>query len=85
MGMIQLGEIQMAGHRLRDSHLQDAERDGPEDRHWVPTHGDLDWEAIVATLFQATYTGTWTFEVHKGRHGETAEEASRLCLRIARQ
>ena len=75
----------MAGHPLRGIHLQDAEQDGPEDRHWVATHGDLDWEAIVSTLFQATYTGTWTFEVHRGRHGDTTEEAARQCLRMTRQ
>jgi sugar phosphate isomerase/epimerase len=61
-------------------------RDGAlRDRHWVPTHGDLDWEAIVSALRQMSYAGAWTFEAHRGRHGETSEEAARQCLQTARQ
>jgi sugar phosphate isomerase/epimerase len=78
-------EIRVAGHRLRGIHLQDAERNAIEDRHWVPTHGDLDWGAIVSALLEVSYAGAWTFEVHRGRHGETSEEAARQCFQLARR
>lgn len=78
-------EIREAGHRLRGIHLQDAERGVLKDRHWVPTHGDLDWNAIVNALLQVHYAGAWTFEAHRGRHGESSEEAARQCLRIAKR
>lgn len=77
-------EIRVAGPRLRGIHLQDAENGALRDRHWVPTHGDLDWEAIVGALFQVNYAGAWTFETHRGRHGETSEEAAGQCLQMAR-
>jgi sugar phosphate isomerase/epimerase len=78
-------EIHLASHRLWGIHLQDAEHDAPRDRHWVPTHGDLDWQAIVGALFQVSYAGAWTFEAHRGRYGETSEEAALQCLQMARQ
>jgi sugar phosphate isomerase/epimerase len=76
-------EIRQAGSRLGGVHLQDTERDCFTDPHWVPTHGDLDWESIVRALLEADYVGAWTFEVHQGRHGESAEEAARQCLQLA--
>lgn len=78
-------EIRVAGDRLRGIHLQDAEHGGTSDRHWVPTHGDLPWDAIVDALFQVGYPGAWTFEAHRGRHGETSEEAARQCLELVGQ
>jgi sugar phosphate isomerase/epimerase len=76
-------EIQLAGSRLGGIHLQDAELNADADRHWVPTHGDLDWTAIVQSLLNVDYRGAWTFEAHRGRHGETSEEAARQCLELA--
>jgi L-ribulose-5-phosphate 3-epimerase len=78
-------EIRIAGRRLGGTHLQDVDRDTPEDRHWVPTHGDLDWQAIIGALHEVNYAGAWTFEAHRGRHGETSEAAARQCLRLARR
>jgi sugar phosphate isomerase/epimerase len=78
-------EIRTAGRRLGGTHFQDAEHDATRDRHWVPTHGDLNWEAIVSALLEVNYSGAWTFEAHRGRYGETSEEAARQCLRLARQ
>jgi len=85
IGSDPMEEIRAAGPRLQGTHLQDAEHDAADDVHWVPTHGDLDWEAIAGTLFEVSYAGPWTFEVHRGRYGETAEDAARQCLRLAGQ
>lgn len=77
-------EIRAAGPRLWGTHLQDVAHDAPQDSHWVPTHGGLDWEAILGTLSEVNYAGAWTFEVHGARYGETPEELARETHRVAR-
>ena len=39
-------EIKFAGSRLQGTHLQDVDYDQPNDNHWAPTQGGLDWSAI---------------------------------------
>ena len=70
-------EIEIAGDRLWGPPLQDGPLEDPNDNHWAPTAGDLDWPVICATLRRINYAGTWTFEVINGRHGETADELAR--------
>jgi len=76
-------EIRIAGDRLYGTHLQDVDGREPDDQHWVPTHGDLDWDAIRQALRDVGYSGAWTFEVANGRNGETPEELARLTRELA--
>jgi sugar phosphate isomerase/epimerase len=76
-------EIRAAGPRLWGTHLQDVDYENPTDNHWVPTEGDLDWEAIPAALREVRYEGAWTFEAEKGRHDETREQLARMCRDVA--
>ena len=69
-----VSEIEIAGNRLWGTHLQDVDATQPEDNHWVPTHGGLDWPAICTALRRVGYDGAWTFEVINARHGESCEE-----------
>ena len=76
-------EIEIAGDRLYGTHLHDMDPLRPNDEHWIPTHGSLDWDAIRHALADVNYSGAWTFEAIKGRHGETPEELARLTREIA--
>ena len=76
-------EIHVAGCRLGGLHLQDVDGAAPNDQHWVPTHGDLDWDAIRRALGQVRYVGLWTFEVAHARHGETPEQLAQLTREVA--
>lgn len=78
-------EILIAGSRLGGMHLQDVDGEDPQDDHWVPTHGSLDWGAIRAALIEVDYAGPWTFEVGCGRHGETPEELAAACRTVAEE
>jgi len=76
-------EILAAGPRLWGTHLQDVDHDNPRDDHWVPTLGDLDWDAIRFALAQVGYAGAWTFEASRSRYGETQEEMARISRKVA--
>ena len=76
-------EIEAAGDRLWGTHLQDVDAEEPDDNHWVPTHGGLDWPAICAALKRIEYPGAWTFEVINGRKGESPDELARLTRAVA--
>lgn len=77
--------IRTAGVRLGGTHLQDVPHDEPQDNHWIPTYGELDWDAIRAALADVEYRGTWTFEVVRPRHDESPEQLVRLTRQVARQ
>lgn len=74
-------EIRIAGNRLCNIHLQDTDLE--DDRHWLPTHGVLDWNRILQALSEIQYDNLWTFEVINGRHGENPDELSIASYRIA--
>ena len=76
-------EILLAGARLGGLHLQDVDGEAPNDDHWMPTHGDLDWDAIRTALGQVEYGGPWTFEVAYARHGETLDALAAQCCALA--
>ena len=76
-------EIAAAGNRLQGTHLQDVDHEDPHDNHWPPTHGGLDWPAIRSALAAVDYPGPWTFEVARGRHGETPEQLARITHQVA--
>lgn len=76
-------EIRIAGNRLYGTHLHDMDPRIPNDEHWIPTQGVLNWDAIRQALAEIDYGGAWTFEVLKGRNGETSEELARLTRQIA--
>lgn len=76
-------EILVAGDRLVATHLHDT--DGAEDRHWLPTHGVIDWPAVHHALKCIDYTGAWTFEVINARNNETHEELCRMARKLARR
>jgi len=78
-----VAEIHAAGPRLGGTHLQDVDFLDPQDNHWVPTHGGLDWEAIRRALSEVQYAGPWTFEVASPRHGESPEDLARLTREVA--
>ncbi len=77
------GEILTAGARLWGTHLQDVDYDDPQDNHWVPTHGGLDWDSIRDAFAQIEYAGQWTFEASEPRQGESSEELARLTRQVA--
>ncbi len=77
-------EILAAGDRLWGTHLQDVDRDDPQDNHWAPLQGGLDWSSILSALEQVHYAGTYTFEIIRPRHDETAEDLARLTIEAAR-
>jgi L-ribulose-5-phosphate 3-epimerase len=76
-------EIRAAGHRLGGVHLQDVDYGNPQDDHWVPTHGGLDWDAIRNAFAEIRYAGPWTFEVAHARQGESAEELASMTRGVA--
>ena len=78
-------EIRTAGERLWGTHLQDVDGDNPQDNHWAPTHGDLDWKAIRQALTGVAYRGIWTFEVIVPRHDESDAELAKIAFDVARE
>lgn len=82
-GIDPASEIRTAGPRLGGTHLQDVDYDDPQDNHWAPTHGGLDWGSIRAALGEVGYSGHWTFEVINPRHGETPEALARATRETA--
>ena len=78
-----VAEIEAAGDRLWGTHLQDVDAEEPNDNHWVPTYGGLDWPAICAALRRIEYPGAWTFEVINGRKGESPDELARQTHAVA--
>ena len=76
-------EIAAAGSRLQGTHLQDVDHEDPQDNHWPPTHGGLDWSAIRGALAAIDYSGPWTFEVAHGTGAETPEQLARLTHEVA--
>lgn len=77
-------EIHVADSRLGGLHLQDVDFAEPNDQHWVPTHGGLDWEAIRRALERVRYGGPWTFEVANARYGESPEQLAHLTREVAK-
>lgn len=77
-------EILAGGDRLWGTHLQDVDRDDPQDDHWAPLQGGLNWSSILRALEQVHYAGTYTFEIMRPRHGETPEDLVRLTIEAAR-
>ena len=71
-------QIRVAGTRLGGTHLQDVDGDNPQDNHWLPGQGDLNWADIKKALEEIGYAGSWTFEVIVPRRGESPEELARL-------
>jgi len=74
-------EIGIAGDRLYGVHLHDT--DLIEDKHWIPTVGKLDWDAIRLALTEIEYNGPWTFEVINSQSRETPDEIAKKCYQIA--
>ena len=42
-------------------HLHD--NDGEDDRHWLPYHGNINWESVINNLKFANYNGPVVMEV----------------------
>tara|TARA_Y100000588_G_scaffold139481_1_gene153312 strand:+ start:3491 stop:4372 length:882 start_codon:yes stop_codon:yes gene_type:complete len=76
-------EILAAGNRLWGTHLQDVDRDDPQDNHWAPLQGGLDWPSILKAIEEVNYAGAHTFEIIRPRHDETAEELARMTFSAA--
>ncbi len=58
---------------LEAVHVQDVD-EFPNDRHWLPGRGGIDWAAFVAALKDAGYDGAFMLEV-SARDGEPEEVA----------
>lgn len=76
-------EIHIAGSRLWGTHLQDVDAQDPQDNHWVPGQGGLNWDEIRGALEEVAYSGLWTFEVIVPRHDETPEELAQMTREVA--
>ena len=76
-------QIRVAGARLGGTHLQDVDGENPQDNHWLPGQGDLNWSEIRSALKEIGYLGSWTFEVIVPRRGETPEELASLARDMA--
>ena len=76
-------EILAAGDRLWGTHLQDVDHDNPNDDHWAPLQGGLDWTSILDALQHIEYAGAYTFEIIRPRHEEPAEEMARMTHAVA--
>ena len=77
-------EIVLAGNRLKGTHLQDVDFNFPDDNHWLPTEGGLDWTAIRKSLNSVNYSGPLTFEVYQARRGETPEQLASLAYKLGK-
>lgn len=77
-------EIRTAGTRLHGTHLQDVDAEDPQDNHWVPGEGGLDWPAIANALRDVDYDGLWTFEAIYGRQQESPEQVAIMTQRFSR-
>jgi len=82
-GLDPADQIRAGGPRLWGTHLQDVDHEHPQDDHWAPTHGGLDWVAIREALREVGYAGLWTFEVMVARHGESPDDLATLTRGIA--
>ena len=78
-------EIRVAGDRLGGTHLQDVDGDNPQDNHWPPLHGGLNWISIFEALDQIYYRGMYTFEVINGVFDESADELAKLTFAVAKK
>ena len=83
LGIDPISEVEIAAGRLWGTHLQDVDADDPQDNHWLPGHGGLDWPGICAALRRVGYAGDWTFEVINGRNGESQAELACQARAIA--
>ena len=71
-------QIRIAGERLGGTHLQDVDGANPQDNHWLPGHGDLNWTEIRTALEGIGYAGFVDFRSYcattrriAGRTGKT--------------
>lgn len=80
-----VSEIKAAGERLWGTHLQDVDGENPQDNHWAPTQGNLNWHAIRQALLDVNYRGNWTFEVIRPRdgHNESPDELAHITFEAA--
>lgn len=53
--------IKNIGDKIVTTHVSDY--DFMNERHWLPSEGDLDWQAILSTLKNVNYKGPWLYEV----------------------
>jgi sugar phosphate isomerase/epimerase len=53
--------VRALGSRLWNVHVSD--NDGKKQRHWMPLKGVIDWEALLAVLFEEDYTGPLHYEL----------------------
>jgi L-ribulose-5-phosphate 3-epimerase len=79
-----VSEIRIAGDRLWGTHIQDVPLENPQDNHWMPTAGGLDWPAIRQALASVDYRGTWTFEISNSLAGETPAQLAASTRQVAR-
>lgn len=79
-----VSEIRLAGDRLWGTHIQDVPLTNPQDNHWMPTAGGLNWSAIREALASVNYQGTWTFEIANSLVGETPAQLAASTRQVAR-
>jgi sugar phosphate isomerase/epimerase len=58
--------------------------ENPQDNHWVPGHGGLNWDQIREAFDDVGYEAARTFEVIVPRHGESLEDLARQTNEVAR-
>jgi sugar phosphate isomerase/epimerase len=76
-------EIEAAGKRLISMHV--ANNDGVKDRHWLPTHGMLDWEEVKSELARSGYVGRYVLEVLRNPRDDDPDTVLRQTVEFAKR
>jgi sugar phosphate isomerase/epimerase len=63
--------FELAGHKIATIHLSDY--DGTDERHWLPTQGNIRWGAIVRQLDAIGYDGVFMYEARKDRYNTNGQ------------
>ena len=54
--------VHLLGARIITLHISDY--DGIEEKHWLPTHGVIDWTGLVRALREVGYSGPFMYEMY---------------------
>ena len=53
--------VRAVGDKIITLHVSDY--DFIDEKHWLPGEGKINWQALIAALEEAGYSGAWTYEL----------------------